>query len=186
MGRFRRIAASVGAAALLTAPALALGASRSAPTTARPATPAAARPLLDDQIVGEINRVRADHHLSLLRTANGLTASAAAHSREMIDHGFFAHESPGDGAFWRRIDQYYADDSFRRWFVGETILWASPDVDARTAVQDWLNSPPHRRILLDRGWRELGVSALHAKTAPGAFEGLDATIITADFGVRAR
>jgi hypothetical protein len=30
------------------------------------------------------------------------------------------------------------------------------------------------------------VSALHARAAPGVFEGLEATIITADFGVRAR
>ncbi len=185
MSRFCRIAAVVGSAALLTAPAMALGAPQDTPRTAHPATPVAARPLLDDQIVSAINSVRAVYHLQPLRPASGLAASAAAHSREMLDYGFFAHESPAGGAFWRRIEQYYPSAGFRRWHVGETILWVSPDVDARIAVQDWLNSPPHRRILLGREWRELGVSAFHAKAAPGAFEGLEATIVTVDFGVRA-
>ena len=27
----------------------------------------------------------------------------------MLDYGFFAHESPGGGAFWRRIEQYYPE-----------------------------------------------------------------------------
>jgi uncharacterized protein YkwD len=181
-----RIVAAIAAVALVTAPALALGADRNAPTSARSATHVVARPLLDGEIVVEIDRVRAQHHLPLLRTATGLAASAAAHSREMIDYGFFAHESYGGGAFWRRIERYYPSANFHRWFVGETLLWVSPDVDAQTAVQDWLNSPPHRKILLDGALRQFGVSALHATTAPGTFKGLEATIITADFGVRVR
>ena len=48
----------------------------------------------------------------------------------------------------------------------------------------WLNSPPHRANLLQPKWREIGLGGVHAASAPGAFGGLPATILTADFGVR--
>ena len=41
-------------------------------------------------------------------------------------------------------------------------------------------------ILLDPSWREVGVSAVQDSAAPGDFQGLQATIVTADFGVRSR
>ena len=57
---------------------------------------------------------------------------------------------------------------------------------AADIVTTWLNSSAHRDILLDRSWCELGVSALHDSSAPGDFEGREATIVTADFGCRHR
>ncbi len=33
-------------------------------------------------------------------------------------------------------------------------------------------------------WREIGVSAVHAASAPGTYKGMDVTIVTTDFGVR--
>ena len=51
-------------------------------------------------------------------------------------------------------------------------------------MQLWLNSPEHKANLLTARWREIGVSAVHVTAAPGAFHGLDVTIVTTDFGVR--
>jgi uncharacterized protein YkwD len=144
------------------------------------------RRALDGQIFGAMNAARVAHGLPRLRSSGQLEAAAQAHSREMLVHGFFAHQSFGGGTFWRRIARYYPSTGYRRWFVGETLVWVSPDVDARTAVQDWLNSPEHRVILLGSTWRDVGLSALHVAAAPGAFAGREVTIVTADFGVRAR
>jgi len=47
-----------------------------------------------------------------------------------------------------------------------------------------MNSPEHRANILTARWREIGVSAVHLAAAPGAFKGLEVTIITTDFGVR--
>jgi uncharacterized protein YkwD len=47
-----------------------------------------------------------------------------------------------------------------------------------------MQSPPHRANLLDRSWREIGVSAIHFDSAPGDYAGGPVTIVTADFGVR--
>ena len=68
--------------------------------------------------------------------------------------------------------------------MGENLVWASPDLSADQAIQMWLNSPPHRKNLLTPEWREVGLGAVRALDAPGVYEGLDVTILTADFGVR--
>ena len=47
-----------------------------------------------------------------------------------------------------------------------------------------MKSPEHRANLLSAKWREIGLSAVHVQAAPGTFDGLDVTIVTADFGVR--
>jgi uncharacterized protein YkwD len=57
-------------------------------------------------------------------------------------------------------------------------------VDPAGALKLWMNSPEHRANLLSPTWREVGVSALHVAAAPGAFKGLDVTIVTTDFGFR--
>jgi uncharacterized protein YkwD len=48
----------------------------------------------------------------------------------------------------------------------------------------WMNSPPHRANLLAPIWREIGLGAVHSDAAPGVYQGLAATIVTADFGAR--
>jgi uncharacterized protein YkwD len=174
--RIRSILIALVAASVLAVPAFAVGRT----------TGVVARPALDARIISAINIARAEHGLRAVRLSAPLTTSAGAHSQEMIDHGFFAHQSYGGGDFWSRIARFYPSSGYPRWRVGETILWFSPDVDAAAAVRDWLNSPPHRRVLLSPAWHEIGVAALHASSAPGAFDGLESTVITADFGFRAR
>ena len=70
------------------------------------------------------------------------------------------------------------------WSVGENLLWSSPDVDAAGALDMWMNSPEHRKILLTARWREIGLAAVHVAAAPGTYGGREVTIVTADFGVR--
>jgi uncharacterized protein YkwD len=48
----------------------------------------------------------------------------------------------------------------------------------------WMASPEHRRNILDPTWREIGIAAVHAASAPGTYGGQPVTVITTDFGVR--
>jgi uncharacterized protein YkwD len=182
----RRLATVLAAAAVLAGTGMALAAPGGAAKGNGPVRHVDVQRTLESQILAEINRVRAARGLTALRDAGGLCSSAGAHSREMLAHGYFDHESFGGGAFWQRIKRYYPSAGYHRWLVGEALLWVSPTVDAKTAVRDWLDDPEHRRILLGSGWRDIGVSALHATSAPGEFENLELTVVTADFGVRAR
>jgi uncharacterized protein YkwD len=133
-----------------------------------------------------MNAVRVAHSLPPLRASRALADAARAHSLEMAQLGFFKHESADGSAFWRRVKRFYAASGYRSWEVGENLLWSSPDVDAKAAVEDWLQSREHRLILLSPRWRELGVASVHSIAAPGQFQDREVTIVTADFGARSR
>ncbi len=103
----------------------------------------------------------------------------------MLDFGFFGHESVDGTTFSERIKRYYSSRGFRSWSVGEALI-ASPDrkTAASSIVEAWMNSPPHREILLSPSWRDVGIDALYAPTAPGAFGNAATIAVTADFGLR--
>ena len=139
---------------------------------------------LASQVVAELNATRAENGLEPLRSSPALAVAAALHSREMAEHGYFAHRSPDGSAFSKRVARYYSSRGVRVWSVGENLLWSSPSIDAQNAIRMWLNSPGHRRNMLNPQWRDVGISALHVTAAPGFYRGLEVTIVTADFGVR--
>jgi uncharacterized protein YkwD len=139
---------------------------------------------LERGVLAEVNALRARHRLAPLRLNTRLTAAADAHSDAMARRGFFSHESSDGSAFWKRVRRFYADRGFGYWSVGENLLWSSPSIDAAGALRMWLDSPPHRKNLLKREWREIGLSAVHVAAAPGVYDGLEVTIVTADFGIR--
>ncbi len=131
-----------------------------------------------------INAVRRAHGLPELRLNRQLAAAARGHSQSMARHGFFAHASYDGSSFWLRIESVYPSARGRFWCASENIVWAAPGLSARKAVGLWLKSREHREILLAPEWRDLGVGGVHALDAPGAYHGLDVTILTADFGAR--
>lgn len=143
-------------------------------------------PTLDASVVARVNAVRASHGLDRLSVATGLAAAARVHTREMARTGLFQHESPDGTPFWQRVRRYYGATGFHGWSVGETLVWESPAATASQVVTMWLESPSHRHILLDPAWREIGIGAVQDTSAPGDFDGLAATIVTADFGFRSR
>jgi uncharacterized protein YkwD len=158
-----------------------------APAKARTGTAAVARvhlSALESDLLGQINAVRARHGLRPFRLSPGLTAAATQHSQSMARKGYFSHDSANGTSFWRRIASFYGYGGFRNWSVGENILWSSPDIDSAGALRMWMESPEHRANLLDRHWREIGLSGVHAASAPGVYGGDAVTVVTADFGLR--
>jgi uncharacterized protein YkwD len=139
---------------------------------------------LESSILAQINAVRAKHGKAPLRLSPALSAAARSHSQAMATKGFFSHNSANGSSFSTRVRKWYGPKGYRSWAAGENLLWRSPDVDAAAAVQMWMESPPHRANLLRAGWREVGLGAIHAYGAPGAFGGLEVTVVTADFGAR--
>jgi uncharacterized protein YkwD len=139
---------------------------------------------LEAGVLGELNALRRSKGLVPLRSSRGLRAAADRHSTAMARRGFFQHESADGTPFWTRVKRHYPQGRFGYWSVGENLLWSSPSLSAREAIQLWLESPPHRANLLNRRWREVGLSAVHVQAAPGVYGGAEVTILTADFGVR--
>ena len=160
-----------------------VGASVAHAASSQPRRHAAALSSLELGVLGDINAFRAAHHLARLRVSAPLTNAAREHSQQMAAQGYFAHESGDGSSFGKRLERFYpAGPGY--WSVGENLLWSSPDVAPAQALRLWLASPEHRANLITARWREIGVSAVHVAAAPGAFRGMDVTIVTTDFGVR--
>jgi uncharacterized protein YkwD len=138
---------------------------------------------LDAGVLVQLNAIRTAHGLVPLKLNATLTAAAQGHSAQMLDDGYFAHESADGSPFWKRLTAY-SSFSHGAWSVGENLLWSSPDVGAVHALQLWMASPEHRQNILTARWREIGIAAIHADSAPGTYGGRSVTVITTDFGAR--
>jgi uncharacterized protein YkwD len=139
---------------------------------------------LETQVLAQLNGIRRQHGLRPVRLSVPLSAAADAHSRAMGTHGFFAHDSRDGSAFWQRVKRFYGPGGYENWSVGENLLWSSGELNASRALQLWMASPGHRKNILTPRWREIGLSALEVRAAPGVFGGHDVVIVTTDFGVR--
>ena len=175
-------------ALILLASAVPLGAAARPGDDRAPAAVSAhevsAMPALEAQVLAAINGVRVEKGLRRLRLNRALSLAARGHSASMAEHGFFDHSGYDGSTFWARMKARYRPSPRSYWAVGENLVWASPTLGAQEALDLWLKSPPHRKTLLTPSWREIGLGAVHAAGAPGVYEGLDVTILTADFGVR--
>jgi uncharacterized protein YkwD len=144
------------------------------------------RSTLERAVGRELNRVRAAHDLKALRFGDGLRVAAAQHSRSMLEDGYFEHESADGTSFDSRIKRYYSDRGFESWAVGEALLSSSAEISAHEVVTTWLDSPPHREVILSPVYRDGGVGVFYASYASGDFGDQPALVVTADFGQRRR
>jgi uncharacterized protein YkwD len=101
-----------------------------------------------------VNLERARHGLPALKPSARLSAAAAAHSADMVAHGFFDHVSPWGG----RLSDRARRAGYRGRTLGEDIGWGTYDLGTPAGiVQAWMESPPHRAVILSRAFREIGV-----------------------------
>ena len=122
-----------------------------------------------------VNRVRAQHGLLSLRASRRLARAADRHSRDMLRHNFFAHASSNGTSFDHRVRAFAPARS-----VGENLALLTPSPGlARRVVTMWLNSAPHRAVLLTAGYRRIGVGDLSGQIGASRV-----TVVTADFASR--
>ncbi len=121
------------------------------------------------QVVRGINAQRHAHGLAPLRLASPLGRVAGSHSRFMARVGHLQHESADGTSATTRIRR-----AMRVRRAGEAIAFAS---DARAIVRSWMASPPHRRLLLSRSYRVVGVGVVR-----GTYNSYRVLFGTADLG----
>lgn len=135
-------------------------------------------------VVCEINAARAEEGRGALASTPSLARAATAHAADMVERQYFAHESPGGATPATRARRAGYLRGAEHWRIGEVLMWSrgSP-LTAKAAVDAWLASPGHRRILLGRRYEDVG-----AGIAPGAPAGnpanQPATTIAVSFGRR--
>ena len=119
-------------------------------------------------VVCEINRVRGRRGLPPVSVDARLTRMAGGFAHAMVSRGFFSHVGPGGATLQERLQAA----GYRGRSAGEVLAWgqgryASP----RAAVSAWLQSPPHRRVLLGRNYRDVGVGVALGTPFGGAMRG---------------
>jgi len=118
-----------------------------------------------------LNVARA-HGLAPLHSERLLARAAEAHSRAMVQGGFFAH-----GAFAARLRPYTQGHAY---WIGENIAFGSGALGTpRAIVRAWMRSPLHRANILTARFRQIGVGI-----APGTPDGASGATYTTDFGRR--
>jgi len=131
-----------------------------------------------------INRERTSRGLRALRHDGQLRKVAGRYSRQMVSQSFFAHVGPNGSTVRSRIKggTTYLNRA-ATWSLGENLYWGSGDnATPQESVQGWMHSPGHRRNMLDRRFRDIGIGI--ALGAPVDAQGMTAATYTTDFGYR--
>src|SRR5215210_7395646 len=167
---------AVTAVALLALPA------RGALATTRCSDPAGAggSPVT---VLRLLNAARAENGVAPLHLDPRLARSARRHSCDMVAHHYFAHDSRSGARFSARIARtgWMRMRGHRRWTVGETLAWGTgPLATPRSIALAWLQSPPHRHILLERRFRVVGIGIVSGTPIDASDSG--GRTYTADFG----
>jgi uncharacterized protein YkwD len=121
-----------------------------------------------------VNKARTGAGLRGFVWNRALARAATRHARDMTRRGYFAHQRSGGPSVFRRVRAA----GFRGRNVGEAIAYGCGSTATPAAiVRMWLESPPHRAILLShRGRVGIGISGRPpvSCSAPGATYVLDA------------
>ncbi|MDX6541215.1 MAG: hypothetical protein QOI71_2825 [Gaiellales bacterium] len=127
---------------------------------------------LEAPVVALFNQHRAALGLPPLTADPKLAEVAAAHSADMLQRGYFAHDD-AHGTWDARIRR-----AVTRSEVGEILSFGSGEYATPAGmVKSWMQSREHRGIILTADLRRVGLGV-----ATGTFEGQDAvSLATADF-----
>jgi uncharacterized protein YkwD len=133
-----------------------------------------------------LNERRASAGLKTLGRQRKLLRAAGSHGRDMIRHHFVSHLGSNGSTPLSRVRRtgFLKGASF--FAVGEDLAWGeSSPVAPVNVVTGWLNSPVHRRNILDKRFNTVGIGVSRGdptiKGNPG-----DALTYVAVFGMARR
>ena len=123
-------------------------------------------------VIKRVNKLRAQHGLRGLHRDRRLARAADAHSRDMLNAGFFAHESSNGTGTYDRVRRYRRSN-----LIGETLAYQPVAGNASPAqiVRMWRQSPGHLAVLTTKRFRRIGVAKRR-----GVLFGQKVTVWTAD------
>jgi hypothetical protein len=128
-----------------------------------------------------VNYARRSQGLRPLSLSPALARAGALRLADEVRCGELSHTACGHPFLLVFEESGYLRGA-RSYSVGENLAWGqSSNGSPRRTMIAWLESGPHRRILLDPSWRQMGL----AFSAPAAFRGRGhVTLWVAEFGAR--
>lgn len=130
------------------------------------------------------NEKRSEHGVPPLCWSEELARAATDHSEDMMERGFYAHDTPEGITPSERTAAAGYPSSFVTENIHRTYLSVGFDAnvrDLRKTVRDWMESPGHRRNLLDPRLEEVGIGVAYGRFA---YETDRSGTYTVNFGTR--
>ncbi|WP_406298602.1 CAP domain-containing protein [Embleya sp. NBC_00888] len=113
----------------------------------------------EDKVLAAVNEERASAGCGPVKNDAKLVALARAHSADMAARDYFDHNTPEGLTPWDR-----AEKAGVSYLGAENIARGQKTADA--VMRAWMNSPGHRRNILDCGLTKLGVGIKEGANGP--------------------
>jgi uncharacterized protein YkwD len=131
-----------------------------------------------------IDRIRHAWHLGPVRANAALKAVAASQVRNMVRWDYFADVRPSGQTPMALVAATGYRAHAVRVSVAQNIAWGTgPYATPERIVAAWMASPPHRRVILTRSFRDAGVAATPA-VPPRFGHGSYGATYAIEFGAR--
>jgi uncharacterized protein YkwD len=149
--------------------------------TRRPGQPEIRVSNLEHRVHDLINKERRDHKLTALAFDERLSGIARGHSHDMASRRFFSHTNPegldatargklagftcrkqiAKNTFSEGLgENLFQDNLYSRFRITgneRSYDWNTPEEIAAHSLKGWMNSPPHRRNILEGKYGQTGV-----------------------------
>ncbi|MFA5675638.1 MAG: LysM peptidoglycan-binding domain-containing protein [Christensenellales bacterium] len=113
----------------------------------------------EQQVFEIVNKERLNRGLPLLKLNAELSRVARFKSQDMIDKGYFAHQSPTYGSPFQMMQKF----GLRFSAAGENIAYGQRT--AEEVMRTWMNSAGHKANILSQAYTNIGIGV--AKAANG-------------------
>jgi uncharacterized protein YkwD len=105
-----------------------------------------------------VNAIRSEHRLRRLHANTALAQVASGEVHRMVTLDYFADVGPGGQTPQSLIAGSRYPGASGAFTYGQNLAWGTgPMMTPASIVASWMASPPHRRIILDRAFRDAGV-----------------------------
>jgi uncharacterized protein YkwD len=121
--------------------------------------------IVDAATVCLMNQLRSAHGLRPLRLNSALTRVATGQAGDMVRGDYFSDQSlSGQSPLTRIVATGYAARAHTaRLLTAQNIGWGTgPNATPAGIVRAWMESPPHRQIILTAAYRDVGVGVAPA------------------------
>ncbi|MDX6615421.1 MAG: hypothetical protein QOD60_512 [Solirubrobacterales bacterium] len=131
-----------------------------------------------------LNQHRASAGLGPLGRQGKLLHAANAHAKDMVNHQFVSHIGSNGSTPLSRVRRtgFLKGASF--FAVGEDMAWGnSYEVTPASVVRAWMNSPVHRRNILDKRFNRIGAGIVRGEPTTGGDSNVNTLTFVAVFAV---
>lgn len=124
-----------------------------------------------DALIESTNQKRENLGIQSLTENPKLDEAAYLKASDILEKDYFSHQSPQGVSPW----YWFKTAGYNYQFAGENL--AIGFLDSEEVVRAWLNSPSHKKNLLDKNYTDTGIAVVS-----GEFEGNETTVVVQLFG----